>query len=76
MRIGTVGTNFVVRAFIDAARKAGAEVAAVYSRREETARAFADENGVGCIFCDREAFLEDGAPGGPAYAPRCRQPGS
>jgi predicted dehydrogenase len=61
MRIGTVGTNFVVRAFIDAARKAGAEIAAVYSRHEETARAFADENGVERICCDREAFLEDGA---------------
>ncbi len=61
MRIGTIGTNFVVRAFIDAARKAGAEIAAVYSRHEETARAFADENGVKRICCDREAFLEDDA---------------
>ncbi|MCE5235772.1 MAG: Gfo/Idh/MocA family oxidoreductase [Clostridiaceae bacterium] len=61
MRIGTVGTNFVVRSFLDAARKAGAEIAAVYSRREETARAFAEANGVTRTCCDREAFLSDGA---------------
>lgn len=59
MRIGTIGTNFVVRAFIDAARKAGAEIAAVYSRSEETARTFANENGVERICCDPEAFLQD-----------------
>lgn len=59
MRIGTVGTNFVVLAFIDAARKAGAEIAAVYSRSEETARAFAGKNGVKRAVSDREAFLSD-----------------
>lgn len=59
MRIGTIGTNFVVRSFIDAARKAGAQIAAVYSRSGETARAFADANGVSDISTDREAFLAD-----------------
>ena len=59
MRIGTIGTNFVVQSFIDAARKAGAQVPAVYSRTEETARAFAQANGVSGIFTDREAFLAE-----------------
>lgn len=59
MRIGTIGTNFVVQSFIDAARKVGAQIPAVYSRAEETARAFADANGISDIFTDREAFLAD-----------------
>ncbi len=59
MRIGTIGTNFVVQSFIDAARKAGAQIPAIYSRTAETARAFAQANGISDIFTDREAFLAE-----------------
>lgn len=59
MRIGTVGTNFVVVDFVKSARAAGAEVTACYSRRRETADAFADKNGIEKRYDDRAAFLND-----------------
>lgn len=60
MKIGTVGTNFIVDRFIDAARRTGeAEIEAVYSRNGETARAFAEKHGVSKTFTDRGAFLND-----------------
>ncbi|MDR2767318.1 MAG: Gfo/Idh/MocA family oxidoreductase [Treponema sp.] len=57
MTIGTVGTNFIVDRFIEAARGAGAAVSAVYSRNGETARAFAGKHGVKAWYDDRAAFL-------------------
>jgi predicted dehydrogenase len=60
MRIGTVGTNFIVDRFIDAVRRTtGAEIAAVYSRQVETAAAFAQKHGILRIFTDRDHFLSD-----------------
>jgi len=42
MRLGTVGTGFIVDSFIDAiSRTDNAEVVAIYSRSEETAQTFA-----------------------------------
>ena len=60
MRIGTIGTGFIVDDFFDAVdRVESAEIVAVYSRTEETAKAFAAKhNGVRWI-TDREAFLND-----------------
>jgi predicted dehydrogenase len=58
MKIGTVGTNFIVDRFIEAAKKTGeAEIAAVYSRSAETAKAFAAKHGVPETCADRGAFL-------------------
>ena len=42
MRIGTIGTGFIVDNFIDAVSKTdNAEVVVIYSRSEDTAQAFA-----------------------------------
>jgi predicted dehydrogenase len=71
LRIGTVGTNFIVTRFIEAVRLAasppgrpegepGAEIAAAYSRSAETAEAFAKKHGLGRAFSEREAFLDSG----------------
>jgi len=59
MRIGTVGTNFIVTWAIEAARENGHEIAACYSRSEETAKAFALSQGVEKTYTDREEFLSD-----------------
>ncbi|MDR2159502.1 MAG: Gfo/Idh/MocA family oxidoreductase [Treponema sp.] len=62
MRIGTVGTNFIVVSFIDAARQTGgAEIVSCYSRRQENADAFAAAQGIPGAFSDRDAFLGDGS---------------
>lgn len=60
MKIGTVGTNFVVDTFIDAARAVnGVEIAAVYSRNAETAEAFAKKHSVQKTHTDKSEFLND-----------------
>ncbi|MDR2111027.1 MAG: Gfo/Idh/MocA family oxidoreductase, partial [Spirochaetaceae bacterium] len=61
MKIGTVGTNFIVDAFIEAAEKTGkAEIIAAYSRSPETAAAFAKKHGIPTAYSVREEFLNDG----------------
>ena len=61
MKIGTVGTNFIVTWFIDAVGMIdGAEIAAVYSRDAATAKEFASKYGVKKTYSDRQAFLDDG----------------
>lgn len=58
MKIGTVGTGFIVSNFIEAARDVeGIEIAAVYSRTLGQAEAFADKHAVTHRFCQKEAFL-------------------
>ena len=60
MRIGTVGTGFIVDNFMDAvSRTDNAEVVAIYSRGEETAQAFAAKNNLAKWHTDRETFLSD-----------------
>lgn len=60
LKIGTVGTNFIVSAFIDAARMTGqADVTAVYSRDTQTAAAFAEKHSVQKQYTDKAAFLSD-----------------
>jgi predicted dehydrogenase len=60
MRIGTVGTGFIVDGFFDAvSRTDNAEVVAIYSRSEETAQAFAAKHNLTKWHTDREAFLND-----------------
>lgn len=58
LRIGIVGTNFVSDWLADAAAVTDCtEITAVYSRRQETADAFAQKHGIPHAFCDFEAFL-------------------
>ena len=60
MRIGTVGTGFIVDGFIDAVSKTeNVMVTSVFSRTEETARAFAAKHNLTNWHTDREAFLND-----------------
>ena len=60
MRIGTVGTGFIVDSFIDAiSRTDNAEVLVIYSRSEETAQAFAAKHNLTKWHTDRDAFLND-----------------
>ncbi|MDR2898726.1 MAG: Gfo/Idh/MocA family oxidoreductase [Clostridiales bacterium] len=58
MKIGTVGSGFIVTDFLNAARDVpGVETTAVYSRTMERAEAFAKERGAKLAFCDRDEFL-------------------
>lgn len=60
MRIGTIGTGSIVENFLNAFRDAkNVECTAVYSRKEETAREFADKFQVRQIYTDYERMLED-----------------
>jgi predicted dehydrogenase len=60
MTIGTVGTNFIVDTFIDAAAKTGKiEIKACYSRYNETAAAFAEKHQIAKWYTDKKEFLSD-----------------
>ncbi|MDR2245061.1 MAG: Gfo/Idh/MocA family oxidoreductase [Treponema sp.] len=60
MKIGTVGTNFIAVSFIEAARQTGkVEILSCYSRKQETADAFAAVQGIPRSFSSRDAFLGD-----------------
>ncbi|MDR0403943.1 MAG: Gfo/Idh/MocA family oxidoreductase [Treponema sp.] len=61
MKIGTVGTNFIVDTFIEAARKTDrADIVSVYSRGKESAAEFAKKHGIPKWHSEKEAFLNDG----------------
>lgn len=57
MRFGIIGTNFISDAFANALAPADACATAVYSRKKETGRAFAEKHGISHVFDDMEAFL-------------------
>ena len=60
MTIGTVGTNFIVDNFINAAKKTErAVIKACYSRTEETAEAFAKKHRLPNRYTDKKSFLSD-----------------
>lgn len=60
IKIGTVGTNFIVDWFIDAVSKIdNLQVTAVYSRTEDRAKEFALKHGIEKHYSDRESFLKD-----------------
>ena len=58
VRYGTIGTGWIVDAFIQGARQGAPQLEhrAVYSRREETGQAFAQKHGVPLVFTDLEAM--------------------
>lgn len=59
LRIGIIGTNFISDQLCEAAKQCGIILAAVYSRREDTGKAFAQKHGIPAVFCDFEAFCSD-----------------
>lgn len=60
MKIGTVGTGFIVDNFINAvAEIPGAEVTAVYSRTHEKAAAFAEKHGIKKYYSSKDELLKD-----------------
>jgi len=59
MRFATIGTGYIVRAFLDGVFKNGGSLAAVYSRKEETAQAFARDYGTPKIYTDLAQMFAD-----------------
>lgn len=59
MKFGTIGTGYIVRAFLDGVYKNDGELAAVYSRRQETGEAFAKAYGSPQVYTDLEAMYND-----------------
>ncbi len=60
MKIGTIGSGFIVDMFIEAARLVdGVEVTAVYSRNEENAKAYAQKMNVEKHYCDLDEMFAD-----------------
>lgn len=61
IRFGIIGTNFVSDWLAEASVKsAHCTVTAVYSRAEETGRAFAEKHGIAAVFTDYDKFLTSG----------------
>lgn len=60
MKIGTVGTGKIVEEFLDAVNEVeNVECAAVYSRKEETARGLADKYNIKRTYTNYEDLLKD-----------------
>ena len=60
MRIGTIGTGFIVEYILENVRKTeGISCEAVYSRTEEKGRALADKFGVQKVYTDLDAMCAD-----------------
>lgn len=60
MKIGTIGTGFIVSNFINASRSnENCEVVACYSRKAETGEAFAAKNGIGKVYTDLNEMLNN-----------------
>lgn len=60
MKIGTIGSGFIVDNFINAARQVeGVEIVAVYSRSEESAKAYAIKNEVDKYYYDLDTMLKN-----------------
>lgn len=60
MKIGTIGTGIIVDTFLDAVKRVdNLECTAVYSRKEETAAAFAEKHEIGTHYTDLNMMLND-----------------
>ena len=58
LKIGMIGTNFISDDFCEAAAQVpGAELFAVYSRKQETGGAFAAKHGIPRVYTDYDRFL-------------------
>ena len=61
LKIGMIGTNFISDDFCEAAALVpGAELSAVYSRKQETGDAFAARHGIPQVCTDYDEFLDSG----------------
>ena len=61
LKIGMIGTNFISDDFCAAAAQVpGAELSAVYSRKQETGDAFAARHGIPQVYTDHDEFLDSG----------------
>ena len=61
LKIGMIGTNFISDDFCEAAAQVpGAELSAVYSRKQETGDAFAARHGIPQVYTDYDEFLDSG----------------
>lgn len=61
LKIGMIGTNFISDDFCAAAAQVpGAELFAVYSRKQETGGAFAAKHGIPRVYTDYDEFLDCG----------------
>ncbi len=62
MRLATIGTNWITSLFIEAVEEtAGIELAAVYSRSQQKAEAFAEQHSAPLIFTNLETMAENEA---------------
>ncbi|MCG1020939.1 Gfo/Idh/MocA family protein [Sutcliffiella horikoshii] len=61
IRFGVIGTNWITESFIDAALELeDFRLSAVFSRKKETAKEFANKYGVSTIYTDLEQFAQCG----------------
>ncbi len=61
LKIGMIGTNFISDDFCEAASQvSGAELYAIYSRKQETGGAFAAKHGIPRVYTDYDEFLDSG----------------
>ena len=59
LKIGMIGTNFISDDFFEAAAQVpGAEICAIYSRKQETGDAFAAKHGIPRVYTDFDEFLD------------------
>ena len=59
LKIGMIGTNFISDDFFEAAAQVpGAEICAIYSRKQETGDAFAAKHGIPRVYTDYDEFLD------------------
>lgn len=58
IKIGTIGTNWITQRMVEAATATGEyELAAVYSRHEDTGKAFAEKNHCQQVYCSLNDFM-------------------
>ena len=59
LKIGMIGTNFISDDFFEAAAQVpGAEICAIYSRKQETGDTFAAKHGIPKVYTDYDEFLD------------------
>ena len=58
LKLGIIGTNFISDWLVDAAKRLGITPAAVFSRKHETGKAFAEKHGIPYNFSDFDEFVK------------------
>ena len=62
MKLAIVGTNFISDALVEASRIVpSVEISAIYSRKLDTGRAFAEKHGIKKVYTDYDEMLSDDA---------------